>query len=218
MNRIAPLLLLFAMIGCKAAPVDVPATTSATVAPTTTPESAPGEHMNHEHHHETLPAAEVTPGSSLYQLDVTMTDQNGKPRTWDDFRGEPVIVSMIYSTCTTACPLIVNEIKQILKQAGTESLPVLLVSMDPERDNPAALLEMKKSHTLGDNWTLVQPGSDDVAEVAAALGVRYRQLPTKDFNHSQVISLLDTSGTIKARAEGLGPQRDAVVEAIGETP
>lgn len=189
-----------------------PASPETTAEPEVMAESAPMDH--HAHHHQMLPADDIVPGSSLYQLNVALVGQDGKPRTWDDFRGKPVVVAMIYTSCTTACPLIVAEIKQILELSGRQDQPVLLISMDPERDDPAALTTMAKKHDLGPNWTLVRPAPDNVPEIAAALGVRYRRLPSKDFNHSQVIALLDSKGTIVARAEGLGPQRDAVVDAL----
>lgn len=213
---------------CKSEAPAPPATTAGAPekAPESQPESAPGAHDHHDHaaqggdahaghKHEVLPAADVPPGTSLYQLDVELTAQNGEPLTWADLKGQPVVVSMIYSSCTTACPLIVHEVKQILEGANVaDSHRVVLFSMDPERDDPAALTAMHGRHKLGANWTLVRPAPDDVAEVAAALGVRYRQLPNKDFNHSQVIALLDKEGTVVARAEGLGPQRDQVISAI----
>ncbi len=191
--------------------------------PQAEPESAPAEahqhdhdaHSAHEHmDHKVLPATPVDKGASVYQLDVEFVAHDGETRTWDDFKGKPLVITMIYSSCTTACPLIVQEVKNILKDADTTSLPVLLVSMDVDRDAPAALADMKTRHTLGDNWTLVQPTENSVREVAAALGIRYRKLPDGEFNHSQVITVLNNEGAIEARAEGLGPQRADVVEAI----
>lgn len=173
------------------------------------------KHSAHEHmEHKVMPADAIDEGASVYQLDVDLVGHDGEPRSWKDFQGKPLVITMIYSTCTTACPLIVQEVKKILEAANAEDQQVLLVSMDAERDTPEALTEMKKRHHLGDNWTLVRPSESDVREIASALGIRYRKLPSGDFNHSQVISLLDADGLIAARAEGLGPQRDDVVEAV----
>lgn len=200
----------------KEKPPEVAEESAPAKTPTTGAESAPmdhGEHGDHAHH-ETLPAAEIPEGASIYQIEPELEAQDGKSRTWDDFRGQPLLVSMVYTSCTTACPLIVAEIQQILEQANAPRHRVLLVSMDPERDDPAALAEMAKRHELGENWTLARADADGVQEVAAVLGVRYRQLPSKDFNHSQVIAYVDENGVIQARTEGLGPQRSAVVEKI----
>lgn len=194
---------------------DTTATEEAKAGETTGHEGMQGAHSAHEHmKHKVMPSAEIDEGASIYQLDVELVAQDGEPRDWEDFSGKPLIITMIYSSCTTACPLIVQEVKNILKAANTPDQPVLLVSMDPERDDPKALREMKERHHLGDSWTLVRPSKSDVREIAAALGIRYRQLPSGDFNHSQVISVLDGKGVIVARAEGLGPQRSDVTEAL----
>ncbi len=168
---------------------------------------------HHAHHHEALAAAEVVPGTSLYQLDVALEAYDGRPRTWEDFRGQPLVVSMVYTTCTTACPLIVAEIKRTLEAANAPQAAVLLVSFDPSRDDPAALRAMKARHELPDNWVLARTDVEGVAQLAAALGIRYRQLPNLDFNHSQVVSVLDAEGSVVARAEGLA-QQDTVVGAL----
>jgi protein SCO1/2 len=164
--------------------------------------------------HQVLPAGEAVTGSSLYQLDVSLTGQDGKERTWDDLRGGPVLTSMVYASCTTACPLIVSEIQTILAAAAPPDVKILLVSMDPERDDPAALRAMAERHGLDERWILAASDDEGVRQWSAALGVRYRKLPSGDFNHSQVIALLDGSGSLVARAEGLGAQRDAVIQAL----
>ena len=204
--------LILAFACCSLAACDKPAETPP--PPSEHPTSAPSDHDHAAHEHEVLPAGDIVPGASLYQLEVEFVGHDARPRTWDDFRGSEVIVSMIYTTCTTACPLIVSEIKQILKSADREHLPVLLVSMDPTRDTPEALTAMKERHGLGLNWTFAQTSDNEVREVAAALGARYRQLPNGDFNHSQVITLLDSTGSIVERAEGLGPQRETLVQKL----
>ncbi len=174
--------------------------------------------MDHDAHagmnHEALPAAETVPGASLHQLEVPLTSHAGEPIDWSGFRGGPVLVSMIYTSCSTACPMIVAEVMRIHEAAGVPNAKVLLVSMDPERDTPEALAAMKAKHDLGPEWTLAHSDDAGTRMVSAALGVRYRKLPSGDFNHSQVIALLDGDGVIAARAESLGPQRDVVIAGL----
>ena len=44
------------------------------------------------------------PETSIYHLDVTMTDQQGTAVSLDAFRGHPVVISMFYATCPNVCP------------------------------------------------------------------------------------------------------------------
>ena len=87
------------------------------------------------------PAAPL-PDDSLYRLDDTLTDQAGKDFTLADGRGGPRIVTMFYASCRFVCPLIVDSAKGIdrsLSATERDRLGYLLVSIDPARDDPAAL-------------------------------------------------------------------------------
>ena len=50
------------------------------------------------------------PSASIYQLDVELTDQNGRTFRLADLRGEPVLISMFYSSCEMVCIPARNEI------------------------------------------------------------------------------------------------------------
>jgi cytochrome oxidase Cu insertion factor (SCO1/SenC/PrrC family) len=59
----------------------------------------------HEHAHEhgavATTAAELPAlsGDSVYQLDVDLTDQDGRVQPWKQRRGQPMLVSMFYTSC-----------------------------------------------------------------------------------------------------------------------
>lgn len=160
-------------------------------------------------------AAEPTRGS-VYALDLDLVDQSGRTVSLDAQRGHPVLLSMFYTSCPMACPLLLQEIRSIEATVPAEHLAgvrVVLVSMDPEHDVPSALSGVVEEHGLDARWTLgaVPPG--DVRTVAAALGVRYRPLPEGGFTHTSVITLVDGEGRIVARAEG-HEGREALVTAL----
>lgn len=158
----------------------------------------------------TEPAA--LPGDSVYQLPLALTDQDGRLREWRDFRGQPRLVTMFYTSCQYICPLIIDAGKSIersLTPAQLERLGVVMISMDPARDSPAALKETAVKRRLDTaRWSLVAPPAADVRAVAAVLGVRYRQLADGDFNHTSVLILLDPDGRVLARTEQMGNKGD----------
>ena len=43
-------------------------------------------------------------GPSIYELGSTLRDEKGQTRGLDAFRGHPVLVTMFYGSCATACP------------------------------------------------------------------------------------------------------------------
>ena len=168
--------------------------------------------------------ATALPGDSIYQLPLPLTDSQGQTRDWRALRGKPRLVAMFYTSCQYICPLIVESGKAVERQltpAQQKRLGVVLISMDPARDDPAALRKVIDQRKLdATRWTLASPRLDDVRAVAGVLGVRYRQLADGGFNHSSALILVDAEGRIVARTEKIGSQPDpefvaAVRKALG---
>jgi protein SCO1/2 len=78
--------------------------------------------------------------------DFELTDQDGEPISMREFRGRPVIVTFLYTTCEDTCPLQAQTIRGALDQLG-EDLPAIAVAVDPPTDTPerarAFLLEQR---------------------------------------------------------------------------
>jgi protein SCO1/2 len=90
-----------------------------------------------------------------------------------------------------------------------------MVSLDADRDTPETLRIFKQKHHIEDpRWIVARTATPDVRLLAAALGVRYRELPDHSFNHSAFITLLDQDGVVRARAEGVRAADEAFLRAI----
>jgi protein SCO1/2 len=61
---------------------------------------------------------------------------------------------------------------------------------------------------------MVRSEPDDLRTIAGVLGVRYKQLPDGEFNHTTRIILLDRDGTQVASTQQLGRHDAAFLEAI----
>ncbi len=158
------------------------------------------------------------PGTSLYQLDVDLVDQDGEATTLAEYRGHPVIISMFYASCPTACPLLISDVLALEEALPAEVLAdtrVLLVSLDPDRDDPEALQGVVRTRSLDtDRWTLSRAELDDVRLVAASLSVSYRALADGEMNHSSILTVLDRDGVPVATLEGLRQDPAPLVEAL----
>ena len=168
--------------------------------------------------------APALPGDSIYQLPLPLTDSNGQTRDWRTLRGKPHLVSMFYTSCQYICPLIVESGKAVERQltpAQQKKLGVVLISMDPARDDQAALKKVAEQRKLDTTrWTLASPPAGEVRAVAGVLGIRYRLLADGEFNHSSALILVDANGRILARTEKIGSKPDpefvaAVRKAVG---
>ena len=54
-----------------------------------------------------------------------------------DFRGEPVIVTFLYTHCDETCPPAAQQIKGALNDLG-DDVPALAIAVDPPNDTPAS--------------------------------------------------------------------------------
>ena len=170
-----------------------------------------------------VPAAQSSDGDSLppnsvYQLQVSVEDQFGEITGLDRYRGKPVLVTMFYASCPHVCPMLVSTIKLTeskLSAAERADLRVLTISIDPERDTPEKLRETLERHSVdGSRWSMVRSQPGDLRTIAGGFGVRYKQLPGGDFNHTTRIFLLDREGTQIASTEQLGRHDASFLEAI----
>jgi len=148
---------------------------------------------------------------SVYELPARWRDQSGVVRELEGFRGSPVLLAMVYTHCTATCPLAVAELKRIA--ARHRDVRLVLVSLDPERDDPARLAGYARGLGLDTTrWTLLTGADADVRELAATLGVRYRRVTPEDLAHSNLITLLDREGRIVR--QGSGRMDDAAIAAL----
>lgn len=163
-------------------------------------------------------AADALPSDSVYQLDIPLVQQDGSAARLGLDRGSPVLISMFYSSCPHACPLLINTMRRMEQQLAPEArqrLKVLLVSIDPERDTPEKLKELAERHRVdAARWTFARASADDVRKLAAVLGIRYRALPDGEFNHSTIVTLLDANGKIVLQTSEMTTLDEAFVAAL----
>ncbi len=144
---------------------------------------------------------------SIYQLEATWTNDYGAPLTLATLQGRPQIVTMFFANCAYACPLLVHQMQQIeaaLPPGLRDKVGFTLVSFDTERDTPAALHQYRVGRSLDDKrWTLLRGNPDDVLDLAALLNVKFKKDAQGQFQHSNVISLLNAQGEIVFQQVGL---------------
>jgi len=164
------------------------------------------------------PATGPLPGDSVYNLDASLVDQDGKTLRFADGRGQPRLVSMFYSSCKFVCPMIIDTLRRTersLPDADRRRLGVLMVSFDPDRDTPEALKNVAAKHKVDlMRWTLARAEDADVRRLAAVLGIQYKLRDDGDYNHSSVMILLDAEGRIVARTERMGELDADFVNAV----
>ncbi|MBA3261951.1 MAG: SCO family protein [Thermoleophilaceae bacterium] len=81
--------------------------------------------------------------------DFTLRDQDGGQVSMRDLRGQPVIVTFLYTTCDDTCPAQAQTVRGALDDLGRD-IPALAIAVDPPRDTPdRARVFLAKQRALG---------------------------------------------------------------------
>ncbi len=165
--------------------------------------------------------AENLPKNSVYNLKSKWKNVDGKEISLKDLQGENVLVSMVYTKCPHACPMIISKISKIEKELSKKTkknFKVVLASFDHKRDTPENLKAYGKSRKLDESkWIFLSPSDEATArELAVVLGISFKELDDGEFSHSNVIGLLDKNGVMKSKVENLNADITPLVEAFKE--
>lgn len=155
---------------------------------------------------------------SLYLLDSKWTSDTGREVKLGALRGKPQVVAMFFASCQFTCPLTVSDLRRIeaaLPENLRTNVGFTLISFDSVRDTPSALNVFRAKRELSNaNWTLLRGDPDDVRELAALLGVIYKQDANGDFAHSNLITVLNAEGEIIFQQPGLNLPPDEIVAKL----
>jgi protein SCO1 len=67
--------------------------------------------------------------------DFKLRNQDGERVSMRDLRGDPVLVTFLYTNCDDTCPAQAQTVRGALDELG-EDVPALAVAVDPPRDTP----------------------------------------------------------------------------------
>ncbi len=122
--------------------------------------------------------------------DFTLRDQDGKRVSMADYRGRPVVVTFVYSTCEDTCPALVDQVRGALDATGAD-VPLLAVSVDPAHDTPARARRFLNERRVTGRARFLLGAERDLAPVWKGYGV----VPQRGaLDHSASVVLVDAHG------------------------
>jgi protein SCO1 len=136
--------------------------------------------------------------------DFTLTDHNGKPLRLSQLRGRPVLMFLGFTHCPDVCPTALHKLRLVEAERlkAKQSIHVVMVSVDGDRDTPAAMRSMLAP--LSPNFIGLTGDPRLVRKIAAQFnGVFFKGMPSgPDGNytvdHTSQIYLLDAAGKLRA--------------------
>lgn len=148
----------------------------------------------------------------------TLTDQDGKERTWDSFKGQYRIVYFGYTNCPDICtPDTQNlmagyRLYEKANPALAAKVQPMFITVDPHRDTPAVLKQFVSAfhpRLLGLTGTEAQ-----IKDAAKKFAIYYSKVEGSDpehyiMSHSQTPYLMDPDGKPLALLPADNPETEA---------
>jgi protein SCO1/2 len=128
------------------------------------------------------------PGTRL--PDFSLRDQDGDLVTAADLRGEPVVVTFIYSTCEDTCPGQVQSIRGALDDLGRD-VAVLGVSVDPANDTAARARTFVLEQSMTGRMDFLLGSREELEPLWKAFGIAPQR---EGREHSAYTVLVDGEG------------------------
>jgi protein SCO1/2 len=166
---------------------------------------------------EASASASATPGAGQVEVrlvDAPLVDQDGQPRRLaSDVVGDRLVVlSFVFTTCTTICPIISSRLTQLQERLGDRlggEVRMVSISIDPRRDTPARLKAYAQRHQAGPGWLHLTGEPDDVEQALRGLGVA----STTPAAHAPVTLVADGRTGTWTRLNGF-PSLDLIVAQL----
>lgn len=139
--------------------------------------------------------------------DHVFTDQTGAPLALAELRGKPLIVSLIFTSCATVCPITTEHLREeaakVRDALGADSFNILTFGFDATGDRPARLAGFASSHRIGreGNWFIASADPDTTEAFLDELGFSYRA-GAGGFDHITQTSILDAEGRVYRQVYG----------------
>ena len=133
--------------------------------------------------------------------ELALRGSNGAELKLSTYRGKLVLLSFGFTSCAAVCPVTLATLTQARKLLGSlaDSVQVVFVTVDPERDDPQ---RMKTFLAAFDPTFVGATGKPEALEaVRRSYGVSARKIPMADgylFDHSSSIFLIDAEGRLRA--------------------
>ena len=158
--------------------------------------------------------------SSIFLLDSKWQNQDAEELQLKDLKGKNLVMVMIFTSCRTACPILVADMKKIhakIEKNKLKDTSLVLISIDPTNDTPEVLKKFAAERNMDSApWIFLRSDEESTREFANVLAVKYKKISPIEFSHSNIISVFNRNGELVSQEEGSGINSDAVAKTVNE--
>ena len=155
------------------------------------------------------PAATIARGTQALGRAIgnyALVDMNGSSLALRDFRGKPLVISLVYTACSSVCPPttqhVINAVNEAGRIFGLDRFNVLTVGFDARNDTAARLTQFASVQGINlPNWRVASADSATIEALLGDLGFSYRTV-AGGFDHLTQTTIVDREGKIYRHVYG----------------
>ena len=138
--------------------------------------------------------------------DYTLTGVDGRPVRLSSYRGKPLVVSLVYTSCYHTCSVTTRQLAKVVRTArqalGPRSFAVLTIGFDTSMDTPMAMRNFQRQQGVDmEDWAFLSADSKTIQGLGKDLGFLYSPSP-KGFDHLLQSTVIDADGKVYRQVYG----------------
>lgn len=138
--------------------------------------------------------------------DYVFKDRSGRTVRLSDYRGKPMVISLIYTNCPIICATITRNLlvlKNSQEALGVDSFKVLTVGFDSENDTPKMMGYFAARNDVDlPNWDFVSADAETIKKLSKDLGFVFFPSAEGGFNHVSQTTFVDGKGKVYLQIYG----------------
>ena len=138
--------------------------------------------------------------------DHVLLDREERPTPLAKYRGKPLLVNFIYTSCAQVCPTTTRNLQRAVENMttmmGADRFNIISIGFNQPFDTPPALKAFAAHHSIHlPNWEFLSPAPAIVAELTRNFGFSYVATPA-GFDHINQVTIVDANGIIVRQVYG----------------
>jgi len=150
--------------------------------------------------------------------DAVLTDPGGKPVSLASFRGKPLLITLVYTSCADVCPTLIESLYPAVEEAqsalGDTSFSTVTIGFDIRNDTPERMRLLARERGIDlPNWQFLSADQANLDAIARAVGFAIYSRPG-GYDHLAQVSVVDKDGKLYQQVYGAVFEPPVIVEPL----
>lgn len=152
--------------------------------------------------------------------DYSLTDRFNRRVNLQDYAGQPLLISMIFTSCHHVCPTTTKNLDRATRAAreilGEDSFEIVTIGFDAMRDSPDAMRAFARAQNIhADSWKFLSGSKEAIEALSADLGFQHFPSP-RGFDHINQVTIIGRDNAVYRQVYGISFELPWLIEPLKE--